>query len=251
MKLRGSYSFPKTLPTLSSEQEAIRDDFVRHWHERLSSTPAFTQIEDFNHGYPVKNCPTEFLTTLEIGAGLGEHLAYEMLSPLQRENYVALELRQNMVDKLKERFPEIVAHKGDCQARLNYPDGYFDRVIAVHVLEHLPNLPAAIKEMHRLCNQSRGVFSVVIPCEGGLAYSIARAISAQRIFEQRYKQSYEWFIEQEHLSIPGEIVAELKKYFQIVHEGHYPFGLPLSSLNLCIGLTLRPKILVGDALPKS
>ena len=35
-------------------------------------------------------------------------------------------------------------------------DGYFDRILAVHVLEHLPNLPAAIRECYRLCNKTKG-----------------------------------------------------------------------------------------------
>ena len=44
---------------------------------------------------------------------------------------------------------------------------------------------------------------VVIPCEGGLAYSLARRISAQRIFEKRYGMSYRFFIESEHINVPA------------------------------------------------
>src|SRR5437879_11379988 len=157
-------------------------------------------IEKFNQGYVVQHAPINFLTTLEIGAGLGEHLNYEKLSENQQKNYVALELRETMAEQIKSRFPNVQTVVGDCQQTLPFPDGYFDRIIAIHVLEHLPNLPAAIKEMYRLCNKQQGVFSIVIPCEGGLAYSLARKISAQRIFEKRYKQSYKWFIEREHVN---------------------------------------------------
>jgi ubiquinone/menaquinone biosynthesis C-methylase UbiE len=31
-----------------------------------------------------------------------------------------------------------------------FEDGYFDRVIAIHVLEHLPDLPRALREISRL-----------------------------------------------------------------------------------------------------
>ena len=47
---------------------------------------------------------------------------------------------------------------------------------------------------------------VVIPCEGGLAYSLARRVSAQRIFEKRYGMSYRFFIESEHINVPREIM---------------------------------------------
>jgi ubiquinone/menaquinone biosynthesis C-methylase UbiE len=231
--------WPKVLPILTPEQQRISDDFMHHWHEVLPKR--YGIVDDFNHQYPVRHAPQQFTRTLEIGAGLGEHLLYERLTPEQKSQYVALELRQNMADRIKERFPEIRTSVGDCQARLGFPDGYFERILAIHVLEHLPNLPAAIAEMYRLCNKESGVFSVVIPCEGSLAYTIARRISAQRIFEKRYKQSYRWLIEREHLNKPQEILPELEKYFTIEHRGFFPLWFPLIFCNLCIGLTLKPK----------
>jgi ubiquinone/menaquinone biosynthesis C-methylase UbiE len=172
---------------------------------------------------------------------LGEHLKYENLSSTQKANYTALELRPNMAARIHERFPEIQIHIGDCQKRLEFPDGYFDRILAIHVLEHLPNLPAAIGEMYRLCSKENGVFSVVIPCEGSIAYTLARRISAQRIFEKRYKQPYRWLIEREHLNRPHEIIPELEKWFIIQHRSFFPLPLPFVFCNLCLGLTLRSK----------
>jgi SAM-dependent methyltransferase len=232
-------SWPKVLPDLTPEQQRVSDDFMEYWHEVLPKR--YGIVDDFNHMYPVRHAPPQFHRTLEIGAGLGEHLLYERLTPRQKSQYVALELRQNMADRIKERFPEIQTCVGDCQVPLDFEDGYFDRILAIHVLEHLPDLPAAIREMCRLCNKESGIFSVVIPCEGSLAYTMARRISAQRIFEERYKQSYRWLIEREHLNKPQEILPELEKCFKIGHRGFFPLGLPLIFCNLCIGLTLRPK----------
>jgi len=232
--------WPKEFPPLTPEQVFISNDFMRHWHEVLANK--YGIIEKFNHGYVVKNSAKDFEKTLEIGAGLGEHLDYENLSEIQAVNYVASDLRENMVQKLQERFPKIKALVANCQEQLPYEDGYFDRIIAIHVLEHLPNLPAAIKEMYRLCDKKRGKFMVVIPCEGGLAYSLARRISAQRVFEKRYKQSYKWLIEREHINKPSEILEELNPYFSIQHKTFFPLPMfPIVNLNLCIGLTLTPK----------
>lgn len=233
--------WPKCFPPLTKEQESISNDFMKHWHETLSSGWKFRLIEKFNHNYAVKNSPQMFLTTLEIGAGLGEHLNYERLSADQKRNYVALELRENMAEKIKASFPEIQTMVGDCQKTLPYVDGHFDRILAIHVLEHLPNLPAAIKEMYRLCNKEKGTLSIVIPCEGGLAYGQARKISAQKIFEARYKQSYQWFIKREHVNRPHEIFEELTPYFNIKHQSFFPLLIPSINLNLCIGATLYPR----------
>lgn len=233
--------WPKKFPPLTTEQQRISDDFMVYWHTVLPSQ--YGIIDRFNHQYPVKYAPAKFSRTLEIGAGLGEHLKYEKLTPKQRNNYFCLDLRENMVEIIHQNFPDVQAIVHDCQQRLDtFEDAYFDRVLAVHVLEHLPNLPAATQEVYRLINKQRGVFSVVIPCEGGLVYGMARRISAQRIFEKRYKQSYKWFIEREHINRSNEILEELQPYFEIRHRTYFPLPvLPSQALNLVIGVTLTPR----------
>ena len=229
--------WPKQLPELTPEQKRISDDFMQHWHEIFANNYNF--IDRFNHNYVVKHSPRNFRTTLEIGAGLGEHIEYERLTPEQESNYVAVDFRQNMLESLKQRFPKVRAVMGDCQERLDFPDGYFDRLVAIHVLEHLPNLPATLREMRRLCNP-QGTFLVVIPCEGSIATWFARRASAQRIFERRYKQPYGWFIKREHINLPREILEELAPYFSVRHRRFFPLPLPVLSLNLFVALTLSP-----------
>ena len=230
--------WPKILPPLTLEQQSISDDFMEYWHDGLPTR--YGCVGTFRHSYVLKHAPRGFVRTLEIGAGLGDHLAYERLSDAQRRHYVALELREAMAARIRARFPDVTVLVGDCQSTLEFSDGYFDRILALHVLEHLPNLPAAIKEMHRLCQTPHGVLSVVIPCEGGLAYSIARRLSAQRVFERRYHQPYQWFIEREHLNRPQEILEELKPHFRLIHRAFFPIPVPLVWCNLGIGMTLQP-----------
>ena len=234
--------WPKTFPPLTEEQKWISDDFMAYWHTVLPSR--YGIIDEFNHNYPVQHAPDNFEHTLEIGAGLGEHLKCEKLTHEQRKNYFCLDVRANMVEIIHQSFPDVQTNVHDCQQRLNaFEDGYFDRVLAIHVLEHIPNLPAAVQEVYRLINKQKGVFSVVIPCEGGLAYGIARRISAQRIFEKRYKQSYKWFIEREHINRANEILEELHPYFEVVHKKYFPLPiLPIQTSNLVIGITLKPRI---------
>jgi SAM-dependent methyltransferase len=231
--------WPKTFPPLTPEQQAISNDFMKYWHQVLPRK--FGVIDRFNHNYPVRTAPEDFKYTLEIGAGIGEHLRYEKLTAKQEENYYALELRPNMSAEIKRRFPRVQTITGDCQQPLDFADDFFDRVLAIHVLEHLPNLPATVRELYRLCDKDRGVLSIVIPCEGGLAYSLARKISAQRIFEKRYGQPYQWFIEREHITRPHEILAELRPYFKVARRRFFPLRVPAVFCNLVIGLTLTPR----------
>jgi SAM-dependent methyltransferase len=236
--------WPKKFPPLTERQSQIRDDFMKHWHEVLPRK--YGVLENFNHNYPIRYAPRSFVRTLEIGAGLGEHLAYEQLTAKQEENYWALELRECMSVEIRRRFPRVHTVTADCQERLSFDDGFFDRIVAIHVLEHLPNLPAAVAELHRVCDQG-GTFSVVIPCEGGLAYGLARRISAQRIFERRYGESYRWFIEREHVNRPAEILQVLGEYFTVTHRRFFPLRIPAVFCNLVIGLTLRPRALGRNA----
>jgi ubiquinone/menaquinone biosynthesis C-methylase UbiE len=231
--------WPKTFEPLSAQQEWISDDFVKYWHEVLPKK--YGIINKFNHSYVIENQPREFLSTLEIGCGDGEHISYEVLNHVQIQNYVATDIRQNMVDAFKQNHKHIACVVGDIETTLPYPEGSFDREIAIHVLEHLRNLPAAVKEMHRLINKNTGELAVVIPCEGSIAYGLARRISAQRIFQKRYRSSYKWFIEREHVSRPNEIIEELEKFFVVTKRDYFPFPLPVPQMNLVIGMILKPK----------
>jgi len=231
--------WPKQLPPITPDDQRICDEFMEHWHDVFPNR--FSVADRFTHQYVAKHRPPSFLRTLEIGPGLGEHLKYETLSQEQERNYVAVESRPNMAKRLRQAFPNIQVRVGDCQQPLDFPDGYFDRILAINVLEHLPNLPAAVRQMHRLCNKSSGLFSIVIPCEGGLAYAIAREISAKRIFQKRYHRPYHIFIGREHINVAREVLAELDPYFQIVHSTYFPIPVRLEFCNLFIGANLKPK----------
>lgn len=157
--------WPKTLAPLPGEQQAVYDDFMKRWHEILPQR--YGAIERFNHSFAVNCSRAGFTRTIEVGAGLGEHMRYERLSPAQERDYCAVELRENMAERIRARYPQIQVITGDCQDRLPFADGHFDRYLAIHVLEHLPNLPACVREAWRLLDRRHGQLLVVIPCEGG------------------------------------------------------------------------------------
>jgi SAM-dependent methyltransferase len=232
--------WPKRPTPLTREQVTANDDFMKLWHEILPRR--YGMIERFNHSFPVQHSRAGFHRSIEVGAGLGEHLTHESLSPEQESSYSVVEMRTNMAERLRARHPHISVIVGDCQGRLPFPDGHFDRYLAIHVFEHLPNLPACIRQAWRLLDKERGQLLVVIPCEGGLAYSLARRASAQRIFERKFGMPYRPIIEHEHINQPHEILTELEPYFTLEAKRFFPLRpLPIVSANLCLGLALRPR----------
>jgi SAM-dependent methyltransferase len=227
--------WPKQPPPLTPAQAAAREGFVQIWQQHLPRR--YRSLERFNHGViaglPVKRGAR----TLEIGAGLGEHSRFE---DLNRQSYYCLEYREAFCRELVKLFPPDRVVRGDIEQRQSWPDGFFDRVIAVHVLEHLCNLPAALVEIQRLLAPD-GCFDVVLPCEGGLAYGLARKISAERLFRREFNLDYTPIARNEHVSTVGEIETELRREFTIERSAFFPLPVPIRFLNLCVAMRLRPR----------
>ena len=225
--------WPKVLPPLEPEQQAIIDDSIQRWHANPPGT--YRVIDKFNHRYPLRSYPpgNARFRTIEIGSGMGEQLAYEDLS---RQDFTCVEMRTEMIEGIKKRFPSVTTVQTDCQERMPFPDDHFDRGIAVHVLEHLPNLPGALDELQRVLRPG-GRLSIVIPCDPGFLYGLGRRFTAQRKFEREYGLPYELFIRREHINSPKEIVGLVRERFGIVHRSFYPFRVPSVNLNVFLGLT--------------
>jgi SAM-dependent methyltransferase len=230
---RGTGRWPKQLPAFTAGEQRVRDAFMARWLEYLPTRGGF--VERFNHGYP-RGDASQAHRTLEIGAGLGAHLGYE---DLEHQDYYAVELREELAESLGARFPGVTTLVADCQERLPFDDGFFDRVLAIHVLEHLPDLPAALDEVARVL-AADGRFLAVIPCEGGLVYSLARRVTSKRLFEREFGRDYDWFIRYEHINLPWEIESELEKRFRVADARYFPFRIPSVRANIAIGMTMHP-----------
>lgn len=229
--------WPKDIPSLTAEEQQISNDFMHYWLKLLPKQ--YGAIEKFNHGFPASIQPPPGKRTLEIGAGRCTHVEWE--PPDRHEDYFAVEFRRNIVDEAQKNYPRINIVEADCQKTLPFTDGFFSRVLAIHVLEHLPNLPATLSEVHRLLDHRDGKFIFVIPCLNSLAYKFAQKISAARIFRKRYNRDYRWFINREHINSPEEILPEIAKNFQIERTSYFPSYLAINHLNLCLGVVCTPK----------
>lgn len=82
-----------------------------------------------------------------------------------------------------------------------------------------------------------GIFSLVVPCDPGIAYEIARQVSSARIFRKRYHRPYMWLMRREHINSPREILWVMKGKMREIQRSYFPLGIPIMNANLCVGLT--------------
>ena len=73
-----------------------------------------------------------------------------------------------------------------------------------------------------------------------MAYTIARKVSAERVWKKNFSVPYSEFYKREHINLIPEILLELMPYFKVVKSCYFPLRIPLLSCNLCVGLALRP-----------
>ena len=229
-------TWPKSRPDLTEEQKRIFSDWYQHWLSKAGMQGRYSFVDRFGHEYAARTFENG-CKTLDIGAGNGAHLKYE---DLDAQEYTALEHSSELIKNINASYPKAKTVIGDCQKEMDFPDHYFDRVLAIHVLEHLDNLPVTLREVHRIL-RARGKFSVIIPCEGGMLYSIGRKFSSEKMFKERYHQNYDWLIKYDHVNTAREVLAELKNLFNIDSSQYFPLLIPSVDMELVIGLTCTPR----------
>lgn len=228
--------WPKRRPQLTKEQQEILKDWYKYWLSDSVMPGKFSIIDRWGHKYVAK----EFIPhtkVLDIGAGTGSHLDFEDTNLL---DYFAMDHTIDLLNLIPTKYPNTHLIERDIQQTYPFPDSYFERVIAIHVLEHLDNLPLTLKEVQRVL-QPGGSFSVVIPCEGGAMYQLGRLFTSKRLFEKRYKINYDWLINYDHINNAKEVINELKRFFIIERIGYFPFFIKWIELNLVIGLICKPR----------
>jgi len=118
---------------------------------------------------------TKFNKVLEIGSGSGEHYHYVKH---KYNRYVMTEYDKKQIKILRQRFrgkKKVKIEFADIE-KLNYTDGYFDRIIITCVLHHLNDIPKALSEIRRVA-RSEGVISIYVPADPGILYRFTRMIA--------------------------------------------------------------------------
>lgn len=215
--------WPKQRPELTPDQRAIMRAWYEYWLPLYDGQ--FGAVGRFNHGFPRRPSDPS-IRTLEIGVGEGTHARMEGSA-----NYYGLDLVPSLI---QHRVRMVAA---DAEQGIPFQSRSFDRVLAIHVLEHLANLPAALDEIVRVM-KPKATLTVVIPCEGGLGYTIGRNVSVRPIFERKFGKNYDWMIAYDHVNTARDVLGELRNRFKVTRRTYFPLKVPLVDANLCIGLDL-------------
>lgn len=175
---------------------------------------------------------TRYERVIEVGAGTGHHLPYVKHAFGQ---YVMTDGNDEMLDIASKKYSAelskgaLFLEKRDATA-LTYPDNSFDRLIATHVLEHLPNPVKVLAEWNRVVRPG-GVVSIVLPCDPGMLWRLGRHFGPRRN-ASKAGIAYDYLQAAEHVNSIFNLVVFIRHHFESVTEVWYPTRMAVPDLNL-------------------
>ena len=178
----------------------------------------------------------QFGQVLEVGAGSGVHLQHVRHG---YDRYVMTDGSDAMLQVARARYAGNAKLQTQVEdaLHLSFPDASFDRVIATHVLEHIPEPHLALREWVRVARPG-GVLSLVLPCDPGLAWRFGRMLGPRAAAEKR-GIPYDYVMAREHVNSITNLVALLRYYFDDLPEQWWPLRIPFSDVNLIYGVNIR------------
>lgn len=172
-----------------------------------------------------------FPTVVEVGAGTGEHFPHVRHG---FDRYFLTDLNSARLAAARASLPRDQAARvtvaSEDATRLSFDDATADRLIACHILEHLPDPHAVLREWHRVLRPG-GVLSILLPCDPGLLWRTGRAFGP-RTAARRAGIEYDYWMAREHVNGIGNLVTLIRYYFDAIDETWFPAMLPSVDLNL-------------------
>ncbi|RME59229.1 class I SAM-dependent methyltransferase, partial [Candidatus Parcubacteria bacterium] len=174
-----------------------------------------------------------FSRVVEVGAGTGEHFPYVRHS---FDEYIMTDMDADALKVARQKVG--VHHKVAFECRsateLDYPSDSVDRLVAVHVLEHLYFPHRVLKEWNRVVKDG-GVISILIPTDPGLAWRLGRYLGPRRRAIAQGIE-YDYVMAREHVNSCTNLMALIRFYFRERKERWWPFVLPAVDVNLFVAI---------------
>ena len=122
--------------------------------------------------------------------------------------------------------------------KLLFSDNEFDRTISTCLLHHVGDPLAALCEIRRVTKVGGGI-SILIPCDPGLAYRLAKRIGVSRKWKDNGISNPEYFHYSQHRNHYPGLDSFINEVFKndIVVKRNWP--LPVNSWNLNLFTTYQ------------
>lgn len=165
---------------------------------------------------------------LEVGAGTMAHIPFVRH---RFDRYIASDFDQEVLNAVDSRdLPKGVELMKLDGKELPFPDNSFDRLIATHVLEHVPFPHLAIQEWVRVLKPG-GTLSLILPCDPGMAWRLGRYFGPRKQAEEA-GLPYDYYMAREHINSIFNLRNLLEFHFPNRNTAWWPMRIPLPDINL-------------------
>ena len=201
----------------NNTQKTLSGSFLQKGHYLLEKT--LPRVAPMDH-------------VVEVGAGSGHHFPY-VNKTIQR--YTMTDKSEEMLDIARGKFASDIDSDFLCiekqdATRLSYPNHSFDRLIATHVLEHLPNPVSVLEQWDRVVKPG-GIISILLPCDPGMLWRLGRHFGPRRN-ARKHGLEYDYLQASEHINPIFNLVVFIRHHFEAIRESWYPARVPMPDLNL-------------------
>lgn len=222
-------SYPRTRPPLTEAHRArYQKDYEENRHGRTLATGVVRRLEAWMHRRAAGSArPGE--STLELGAGTLNHLAYEPDFALYDfiEPFEALWRESPALARATTAYRDIT----EVPASMRY-----HRIVSIAVLEHLTALPSVLARAGLLLAPG-GLLTAGIPSEGGLLWALAWRYGTGIPYRLRTGLDYATLMRHEHVNSAREILAVTRHFFASVSIRRFP--LPQEHLSFYTAIEAR------------
>jgi SAM-dependent methyltransferase len=180
---------------------------------------------------------------VDIGCGAGS--GYPFIGDPAK--IVGVDRNMNLLKECKKRYPltQLVC----CDfAESPFRPHSFSTLLAMSSIEHMFELEAVLRNMHRMV-QPHGHVYILIPTEGGVAWELARQIFTLRYNGRIVNLSPAEYLRAakiEHCNTALAIDSAVRKFFRVEKRRLWPLRFGGINLNLAVSYRLKP--LLGGAL---
>ena len=171
-----------------------------------------------------------YSNVLEIGAGTTSHIDY--IKHKFSKYYIADTSEEAVKYYETDSRINAILYNG---IKLPFENNFFDRIIILHALEHIPNPESFLLEMMNKLKKD-GLLSISLPTDPGLLWRLGKLFTKYVTIKKTYKISpneYDYMTATEHINSIFNLISLIKYNFKNqLKESFLPFRIKLVDLNL-------------------